>query len=143
MVRIAYTLEAGMEPPRAARPGDAGVDLRISHDVFLYPRERVFAHTGLNIAIPEGYAGFVVPRSGLAYNYGVTVVNGPGLIDPGFRGEVKIILINHGHANVEFRRGDRVAQLVIVPVVQPNFVLVDDLTASDRGENGFGSTGLR
>ncbi len=97
--------------------------------------------TGIAVAIPNGYAGMVVPRSGLAARLGVGVVNGPGLVDSGYRGEIKVILINHGPEPLELQRGERIAQLVVVPVVEQEFVEVDELPESSRGEGGFGSTG--
>ncbi len=97
--------------------------------------------TGIAVAIPEGYAGMVVPRSGLAARSGIGVVNGPGLVDAGYRGEVNVILINHGAETLELKRGERIAQLVVVPVVEQEFVEVDELPESARGAGGFGSTG--
>jgi dUTP pyrophosphatase len=97
--------------------------------------------TGIAVAIPVGYAGMVVPRSGLAARLGVGVVNGPGLVDAGYRGEIKVILINHGSETLALQRGERIAQLVVVPVVEQEFIEVDELPASARGDGGFGSTG--
>jgi dUTP pyrophosphatase len=97
--------------------------------------------TGLAVAIPDGHAGLVVPRSGLAARHGIGVANGPGLIDAGYRGELKVILINHGQEPVSFERGERIAQLVVVPVLVGEVVEVDELPATDRGAGGFGSTG--
>jgi dUTP pyrophosphatase len=97
--------------------------------------------TGLAVAIPDGHAGLVVPRSGLAARHGIGVANGPGLIDAGYRGELKVILINHGQEPVSFERGERIAQLVVVPVFVGEVVEVDELPATDRGLGGFGSTG--
>jgi len=97
--------------------------------------------TGMAVAIPEGHAGLVVPRSGLASRHGIGVVNAPGLIDSGYRGEIAVILVNHGSDPVEVERGDRIAQLVVIPVVTQEFVEVDELPSSTRGEDGFGSTG--
>lgn len=98
--------------------------------------------TGIAVAIPEGHAGLVAPRSGLAARYGISVVNGPGVIDPGYRGEINVILINHGTVPLTLQRGDRVAQLLVVPVVTPELVEVDELPDSVRGTGGFGSSGI-
>lgn len=98
--------------------------------------------TGIAVAIPEGHAGLVAPRSGLAARHGISVVNGPGVIDAGYRGEINVILINHGTVPLELSRGDRIAQLVVVPVVLPELVEVDELPESTRGAGGFGSSGL-
>jgi dUTP pyrophosphatase len=109
--------------------------------VRLEPGERALVPTGIAVAIPEGHAGFVVPRSGLAVRDGVGVVNGPGLVDAGYRGELKVILINHGQDAVQLARGDRIAQLVVVPVSMTDFLEVESLPDSRRGSGGFGSTG--
>jgi len=109
--------------------------------VTLEPGERALVPTGIAVAIPEGYAGFVVPRSGLAIREGIGVVNGPGLVDAGYRGELKVILINHGENRVHFARADRIAQLVVMPVSTAAFVEVESLPDSSRGSRGFGSTG--
>lgn len=126
---------------RPARPGDAGVDLRATRAVTLQPGERQLIPTGLAVAIPQGYAGFVQPRSGMAINRGMGVLNSPGLIDSGYRGELKVIAINMDSKPLEIERGERIAQLVILPV--PPFVYeeVDALPDSERGAGGFGSTG--
>jgi dUTP pyrophosphatase len=128
--------------PCYARPGDAGVDLTAAEDVDLAPGERAMVRTGIAIALPDGYAGFVHPRSGLAAKHGVTLVNAPGTIDAGYRGEIKVILLNTDLARpVALRRGDRIAQLVVQRVEQVTFREVPVLPDSARGENGFGSTG--
>jgi dUTP diphosphatase len=128
--------------PSYAHPGDAGADLVTAEDVDLAPGERAVVRTGIAIALPEGYAGFVHPRSGLAARYGVTVVNAPGTIDAGYRGEIKVTLLNTDLANpVCFRRGDRIAQIVVQRVEYVTFREVDALPDSVRGEGGFGSTG--
>jgi dUTP pyrophosphatase len=127
--------------PRRAHEGDAAVDLMAREDADLEPGERCLMPTGVAVAIPAGYAGLVTPRSGLAVRQGVGVVNSPGLVDSGYRGEIKVILVNHGSQPVAFRRGDRIAQLVITAVAAPEFVEVEDLPDSDRGAGGFGSTG--
>jgi dUTP pyrophosphatase len=130
------------EPPRYALPGDAGADLTITEDVELAPFQRALVGTGVAVAIPEGYAGFVHPRSGLAHRAGLSLVNAPGTIDAGYRGEIKVNLINLDPTTpLTLRRGDRVAQLVVQPVVRARFVEVAELPASERGEGGHGSTG--
>ena len=128
--------------PERAHPGDAGYDLRSAVDVEVGPGERAMVPTGLAVAIPEGHAGLVLPRSGLASRHGLTLANAPGLIDAGYRGEVICAVVNldRGHA-VRIGRGDRIAQLVIVAVAEPEPAFVDELPPSSRGEGGFGSTG--
>lgn len=135
-------LDSGLPLPAYARPGDAGLDLRASEAVTIGPGERRLVPTGLAVAIPEGHAGFVLPRSGLAMDKGVTVLNAPGLIDSGYRGELKVLLINHGVEAVSIERGERIAQLVIQPVAQARLVEVERLPESARGAGGFGSTGV-
>lgn len=128
--------------PAYALPGDAGADLSITADIELAPGERALVGTGIAIALPAGYAGFVHPRSGLAARSGVTLVNAPGTIDAGYRGEIKVNLINlDPHEPVSLRRGDRVAQLIIAPVATAIFRECADLTGSERGAAGHGSTG--
>lgn len=135
-------LDPQLPPPEYARPDDAGADLRAAEDVTLAPGERALVPTGVALAIPAGFAGFVHPRSGLAVRHGLSVVNAPGTIDAGYRGEVKVPLINLDPTEpVVLRRGDRIAQLVVQPVVQARFMAVDRLADSERGEAGFGSTG--
>ncbi|WP_458117156.1 dUTP diphosphatase [Arthrobacter sp. D2-10] len=135
-------LDDGLEPPAYAHPGDAGADLRTRVDFELRPGERALIPTGVALALPDGYAAFVHPRSGLAAKHGITVVNAPGTIDSGYRGEVAVTLLNtDSSAALSFRRGDRIAQLVIQKVEQAAFVAVDELPESVRGEGGFGSTG--
>jgi len=129
--------------PRRAHATDAGFDLHADEHVTLAPGEYKLVRTGIAIALPEGTAGLVCPRSGLAGKNGITVLNAPGVIDAGFRGEVKVILINHSHSYFEVNPGDRIAQLVITPFIAPAFVeakVTEDDT--DRGLNGFGSTGV-
>jgi dUTP pyrophosphatase len=129
-------------PPRYALPGDAGADLSLAEDVELAPFQRALVGTGVAVAIPEGYAGFVHPRSGLAHRLGLSLVNAPGTIDAGYRGEIKVNLINLDPAvPLTLRRGDRIAQLVVQPVVRARFLPVPELPASDRGDAGHGSTG--
>ncbi len=137
----AVRLDRELPLPVYAKPGDAGLDLRASEFASLEPGERRLVPTGLAVAIPEGHAGFVVPRSGLALQKGVTVLNAPGLIDSGYRGELKVLLINHGAETVTIARGERIAQLVIQPVASVTLVEVERLPDSARGVGGFGSTG--
>jgi dUTP pyrophosphatase len=127
--------------PTRGHIGDAAVDLQARNEVSLQPGERASVPTGLAVAIPEGYAGLVLPRSGHALRSGVGVVNGPGLIDSGYRGEISVLLINHGSEPVTFARGERIAQLAVVPVVSVEWVEVESLEATSRGAGGFGSTG--
>lgn len=135
-------LDPGVPLPAYARPGDAGADLVTAEDVDLAPGERAVVRTGIAIALPDGYAGFVHPRSGLAAKHGVTLVNAPGTIDSGYRGEIKVILLNTDAARVvSLRRGDRIAQLVVQRVENVTFREVPALPESARGDNGFGSTG--
>jgi dUTP pyrophosphatase len=130
-------------PPSRAHEGDAGIDLSASTAVILEPGERALVETGLAVAIPIGHVGFVCPRSGLAIRKGVTVLNAPGVIDAGYRGELKVALINLGRERVSIRVGERIAQLVIQRVETPGVVMVDELPPSldGRGEGGFGSSG--
>jgi len=135
-------LDPDVPLPSYARHGDAGADLVAAEDVDLAPGERALVRTGVAIALPAGYAAFVHPRSGLAASHGVTVVNAPGTIDAGYRGEIKVILLNTDPARpVSFRRGDRIAQLVVQRVEQVTFCEVAALPGSARAEGGFGSTG--
>ena len=128
--------------PARAHAGDAGLDLVACEAVQLEPGDRAAVPTGWAVAIPSGMAGLVVPRSGNALRHGLTVANAPGLIDAGYRGELKVILVNLGDQRVDVEQGDRIAQLVITPVAVGHAVQVDALPASDgRGEGGFGSTG--
>lgn len=134
-------LDKELPIPSAAHIGDAAVDLHSRIDVTLQPGERAAVPTGLAVAIPDGHAGLVLPRSGHAMRMGVGVVNGPGLIDSGYRGEISVILINHGDDTVEFARGERIAQLAVVPVPTVIWNQVDTLDQTERGSGGFGSTG--
>ena len=128
--------------PRRAHPGDAGYDLCALEAVTLGPGERAMVRTGVAIELPEGHAGWVVPRSGLAARHGIALVNAPGLVDGGYRGEVRVLLLNTDRqAAFEVRPGERIAQLVVAPVAEPEVVEVDELAPSARGEGGFGSTG--
>jgi dUTP pyrophosphatase len=135
-------LDPDLPPPSYAHDGDAGADLVAAVDVELAPGERAVVPTGTAIALPSGYAAFVHPRSGLAARCGVALVNAPGTIDAGYRGEIQVIVINlDPREPVRFARGDRIAQLVIQRVERARFVEVDDLPESPRAEGGFGSTG--
>ena len=135
-------LDPGMPLPSYSHPGDAGADLAAAEDVELGPGQRALVRTGLAIALPAGYAAFVHPRSGLAAKYGVTVVNAPGTIDAGYRGEIKVTLLNtDSDRAVRFNRGDRIAQLVIQRVERAVFHEAEVLPGSSRGDGGFGSTG--
>ena len=135
-------LDPGLPLPARSHPGDAGVDLVAAAGVDLAPGARAVVPTGIAIALPDGYAAFVHPRSGLGAKHGVTIVNAPGTVDAGYRGEIRVTLLNTDPAQaVSFQRGDRIAQLVIQRVASPVFHEVDSLPGSARGENGFGSTG--
>ncbi len=136
------TTEPEVPVPAYAHPGDAGADLTTREAVTLAPGERATVRTGVRIALPAGYVALVHPRSGLAAKHGVTIVNAPGTVDAGYRGEIGVTLINtDAHASVSFEVGDRIAQLVIQRVEQARFIQVDALPGSHRGEGGFGSTG--
>lgn len=135
-------LDPNVPVPSYAHPGDAGADLVTTVDVVLQPGERAVVPTGVAIALPAGYAAFVHPRSGLAARCGVSIVNTPGTVDAGYRGELKIILVNlDPKSPVELHRGDRIAQLVVQRVEHARFIEVDTLPGSFRGANGFGSSG--
>jgi dUTP pyrophosphatase len=135
-------LDPGLPLPGYAHPGDAGADLYVTTDVTIEPGHRVTVGTGVALELPPGFAGFVHPRSGLAARAGLTVVNAPGTVDSGYRGEIRVTLLNTDLvAPIELRRGDRVAQLVVQPVVTAHFVEVLELAPAARGEGGFGSTG--
>ncbi|MCX6454551.1 MAG: dUTP diphosphatase [Actinobacteria bacterium] len=142
-VKVLITrLDESIPLPSYAKPGDAGADLTSRIDITLQPGERAIVPTGISIALPNGYVALVHPRSGLAIKHGVTMVNSPGTVDAGFRGELQIILINHDPKDpITFKRGDRIAQLLIQQVERAEFVEVDSLPGSDRGSDGFGSTG--
>ena len=135
-------LDAGLQPPTYAHPGDAGADLRCTEDFVLEPGQRRLVGTGVAIALPDGFAAFVHPRSGLAARHGITLVNSPGTVDAGYRGEIKVCLLNTDREQpVRFSRGDRIAQLVVQPVSTAAFVPVSELPSSSRGVAGHGSTG--
>jgi dUTP pyrophosphatase len=135
-------LDESIPLPTYAKGGDAGADIVSRIDITLKPGERALVPTGISIALPDGYAAFVHPRSGLAIKHGVTMVNAPGTVDAGFRGELQCIMINHDPLeSITFKKGDRIAQLVIQKVERADFVEVKDLPGSGRGTGGFGSTG--
>ena len=142
-VRVGLTrLDPGMPVPAYAHPGDAGADLAIAEDCELAPGERRLVGTGLAIALPEGWAGFVHPRSGLAARSGLTIVNAPGTIDAGYRGEIRVCLLNTDNSQpIRLVRGDLIAQLVIQRVGMAEFDLLEELPGSIRGDRGHGSTG--
>jgi dUTP pyrophosphatase len=135
-------LDADLPLPQYAKGGDAGADIFSRIDITLAPGERALVPTGIAIALPDGYVALVHPRSGLAIKHGVTMVNAPGTVDAAYRGELQCILINHDpHESVSFKRGDRIAQLVFQKVERAEFIEVEHLPGSGRGEGGFGSTG--
>jgi len=135
-------LDPGVPLPTYAHPGDAGADLVTTVDVDLAPGERVLVPTGIAVALPDGLAAFVHPRSGLALRHGLSIVNTPGTIDAGYRGEIKVLLVNHdARESVRLSRGDRIAQLVIQRVERVAFTEVESLPDSARGAGGYGSTG--
>ncbi|MDO5750816.1 MAG: dUTP diphosphatase [Rothia sp. (in: high G+C Gram-positive bacteria)] len=137
-------LDPELPAPEYAKPGDAGADLRSRVDVKLEPGERMLIPTGVAIALPEGFVGLVHPRSGLAVKHGITIVNAPGTIDSGYRGEIMITLLNTDRSKAfQIKRGDRIAQLVIQRYEQANFIAVEELDATERGTSGFGSSGLK
>lgn len=139
---LLHMLDSGLEPPEYARLGDAGADLRSAIEVRIAPGERRLVPTGMAVALPDGHAGFIHPRSGLALRHGLSIVNTPGTIDAGYRGEIKVLLINHDRAaDVHIQRGDRIAQLVVQKVEHVRFVQVDVLPESERGSGGYGSSG--
>lgn len=135
------TLNGNVCVPKYQTNGAVGLDLQANERATIWPRERSLISTGLAIEIPEGYEGQIRPRSGLAIKNGVTVLNSPGTIDPDYRGEVKVCLINHGTSAYQIEVGNRIAQLVICPVAKPAVVRVEKLSNTDRGSSGFGSTG--
>ncbi len=135
-------VDSGVPVPTYAHPGDAGVDLSSTLDVTLAPGERALVPTGLRVALPRGYVALVHPRSGLAFRCGISIVNSPGTVDAGYRGEVKVLMINLDPIDdVSIRRGDRIAQLVLQRFETARFVEVDRLPGSQRGSGGYGSTG--
>ena len=136
-------LDPALEVPSYTREGDAGLDLKSTVDAVLQPFQRSLIPCGISVAIPQGYAGFVVPRSGLAAKHGISIVNAPGLIDSNYRGEIKVILVNlDPEQPFEITRGDRIAQLVIMETPPVKLVEVDELDSTNRGASGFGSSGV-
>lgn len=144
MVDVLVTrLDPEVPLPTYAHPGDAGADLVTTSDLTLGPGERAMVGTGIAVALPAGYAAFVHPRSGLGHRLGVSIVNTPGTIDAGYRGEIRVLLVNHDlRESAVFRRGDRIAQLVVQRVERARFHQVDTLPGSARGADGYGSTGV-
>lgn len=129
--------------PSYSHPGDAGADLSSAEALTIAPGQRATVGTGVSIALPDGYVAFVVPRSGLAAKHGITIVNSPGTVDAGYRGELKVTLLNTDTSQpFDIAVGDRIAQVIVMPVTQARFIPVEKLPASERGESGFGSTGL-
>ncbi len=128
--------------PHYAQPGDAGADLRSSETLTIEAGQRALVRTGISIALQDGFVGLVHPRSGLAVKHGITVLNAPGTVDAGYRGEIMVTLLNTSDVAFNISVGDRIAQLLIQEVYRARFVQVDDLPGSDRGQNGFGSTGV-
>lgn len=142
-LQIQFTLlSPSAQAPTYATAGDAGMDLRASEACVITPGESLAVSTGVAMAIPRGYVGLVHPRSGLAAKHGVTVLNAPGTIDSGYRGELKAILVNHSHVNFVIEVGDRIAQLVIQHFETVQLIAVETLPSSERGTGGFGSTGV-
>lgn len=134
----------GERAPEYSHPGDAGADLSAAEAVTLAPGERATVGTGMSIALPNGFVGFVVPRSGLAARHGITIVNSPGTVDAGYRGEIRVTILNtDSSVPYSVAVGDRIAQLIVMPVSRVNFIPVGSLPGSHRGEAGFGSTGYR
>ena len=134
-------LHPAARAPARTRAGDAGYDLRAVEPFTLVPGERALVPTGVAIALPPDHAGLVTPRSGLAIEHGISVVNGPGLVDPNYRGELKVVLVNLGDESFHGEAGDRIAQLLIVPFAAPPVAIVDALDDTERGASGFGSSG--
>jgi dUTP pyrophosphatase len=144
VVNSVEVLIKAAQAPVYSHPGDAGADLTAAESLILEPGQRATVGTGVAIALPDGFAAFVVPRSGLASKHGITVVNSPGTVDAGYRGEIRVTLLNtDSHSAYPIAVGDRIAQLIILPVTRAEFVPVETLPESVRGESGFGSTGYR
>lgn len=141
-MKLKIVCEEGIEPPRYAHPGDAGLDLRSAVDAYLLPGESRLLSTGVRVEIPEGYVGLQFPRSGLG-SKGYTMRNAVGVIDSGYRGEIRCALWNTTGSLFEIKKGDRICQLVIVPFAECEVKLVDELEESVRGEDGYGSTGVK
>jgi dUTP pyrophosphatase len=140
-VVLVHRLDSGLPLPAGAHPGDGGVDLYAGEAVTLAPGERATVGSGVAVAIPEGFAGLVTPRSGLAQRHGLGIVNAPGVVDAGYRGEIRVILVNHGTEAVSLARGERIAQLLVIPLCAGDLLEVEELPPSERGTGGFGSTG--
>ena len=135
-------VDEGLDAPAHAKPGDAGMDLRSAVDITIGPGQRCMIPCGLRMAIPEGFAGLVIPRSGLAAWHGITIVNAPGLIDSGYRGDIQVILLNTDAEDAfTINKGDRIAQLVIIQVPEVHIIDTDALDETSRGDAGFGSSG--
>lgn len=144
MIDGVEVLFVGESAPDYAHPGDAGADLVAAEAVTLGPGERATVGTGVRIALPDGFAGFVVPRSGLAARHGITIVNSPGTVDAGYRGEIRVTILNTDRSvPYSVAVGDRIAQLIVMPISRARFIPVSSLPGSHRGESGFGSTGYR
>lgn len=143
MINIPVEVSADEFLPSYANVGDAGADLRSTETIEIGARKRALVRTGVSIALPEGYVGLVHPRSGLALKHGITVLNAPGTIDSGYRGEIGVILYNTNNEPFTVYRGDRIAQLVVQKYETASFVLMDSLNETDRGSGGFGSTGVQ
>lgn len=143
MAESVEVLITAQSVPSYSHPGDAGADLSSSEAITLPPGQRATVGTGVSIALPAGFVAFIVPRSGLAAKHGITVVNSPGTVDAGYRGEIKVTLLNTDSSDsFEIAKGDRIAQMIVMPVTQARFIPVEKLPVSERGESGFGSTGL-
>ncbi len=140
-MKVSFKLSDGTEMPSYAHSGDAGLDLRVKERVIVPPHETIMVSSGVSAAIPRAYAGLVMMRSGVSRDSGICLANGVGLIDSGYRGEIGLPLHNLTDVPVELFRGERVAQLVVVPVMDVECVRVDELPKTERGERGFGSTG--
>ncbi len=141
MIRLPIArVRTGARLPERAYEGDAGLDLACWDGFELAPGDRALVPTGLAVAIPEGYAGFVQPRSGLATRHGITIVNSPGLIDSGYRGEIQVVLLNTGSETFVAKAGERIAQLVVLQVPEVELVVTDELPGTERGARGFGSS---
>ena len=144
MAETVEVLIAGEAVPQYSHPGDAGADLCAAEAVQLAPGERATIGTGISIALPDGFAALVVPRSGLAARHGITIVNSPGTVDAGYRGEIRVTLLNTDRSmTYSVAVGDRIAQLLVTPVIRARFIPVETLPGSQRGTSGFGSTGYR
>lgn len=143
MAESVEVLITAQNVPSYSHPGDAGADLSSAEALTLAPGQRATVATGVSIALPDGYVAFVVPRSGLAAKHGITIVNSPGTVDAGYRGELKVTLLNTDLLEpFEIAVGDRIAQIIVMPVTQARFIPVEKLPVSERGESGFGSTGI-